>query len=237
QHAFGVERSANAFVKRCEGRRLTLQRTVAWRVRDACARADDRARLELRELHRQDARREADDAERSRLPLANLRPDVRPRLLAAYELPRAGELRRHRGLAALEEHGDAARVEHVERARYELGAPDRGHDAGGLRRLDHERPRRFRHPMQPQRHAGDEPEPPARAADELAEVVAGDVLDHLAAGVGDRAVREDDGYPEHEIAWRAEAVAERTREAGGEAGAERRVARRVEREPLPRAPE
>ena len=44
---------------------------------------------------------------------------------------------------------------------------------------------------------------PARAADELAEVVAGDVLDDLAAGVRDGAVGEHERDAEHEIAWGA----------------------------------
>ena len=87
--------------------------------------------------------------------------------------------------------------------------------------------------MEAEADPADEGEPATRAADELAEVVAGDVLDDLAAGVDDRAVGEHERDAEHEVARGAEPVAQRAREILREAGADRRVARRVEREPLP----
>ena len=54
--------------------------------------------------------------------------------------------------------------------------------------------------------ATDDGEPTTRPAHELAEVVARNVLDDLAAGVDDRAVREHERDAEHEVAWGAEAV-------------------------------
>ena len=86
--------------------------------------------------------------------------------------------------------------------------------------------------MEPQRDARDQPEPAARAGEELPEVVAGDVLHHLAARARDHPVRQDDRDADHEVAHRAVAVAARAGEIAGEAGADRRVARRVEREHL-----
>ena len=86
--------------------------------------------------------------------------------------------------------------------------------------------------MEAEADPADEREPATRAADELAEVVAGDVLDDLAAGVDDRAVGEHERDAEHEVAGRAEPVAQRAREILREAGADRRVARRIEREAL-----
>ena len=143
------------------------------------------------------------------------------------------DLRRDGGGAALEQHCDAAGVEDVERARDELGGEQRRGDRRRVVRLDDDR-RRGGHGvgMEAQADPADEREPAARAADELAEVVAGDVLDDLAAGVDDRAVGEHERDAEHEVARRAEAVAQRAREILGEAGADRRVAGRVEREAL-----
>ena len=88
--------------------------------------------------------------------------------------------------------------------------------------------------MQAKADAADEREPPARAAHELAEVVPGDVLDHLAARVHDRAVGEDERDAEHEVARGAEAVSQRAGEVLREAGTDRRIAGRVEREALTR---
>src|SRR5581483_524005 len=86
--------------------------------------------------------------------------------------------------------------------------------------------------MQPQRDARDEAEPAARAREQLAEVVAGDVLHHLAAGARDRPVGEDDRDADDEVAHRTVAVAARAGEVAGEAGADGRVPWRVEREHL-----
>ena len=91
--------------------------------------------------------------------------------------------------------------------------------------------------VQPQREALDLPEAAARPAEELAEVVAGDVLHDLPARARAQAVRQHDRDADHEVAHRAEAVAERAREIEEQAVAERRIAGRVEREPLPVGPE
>ena len=141
------------------------------------------------------------------------------------------------GLGTLEEERDPVGREHVDGARRELGAMDLAPRGAQVVGLDDDGRRRRRPRVQPQRDARDQPEPPARAGEELAEVVAGDVLHDLAARARDRAVGEDDGDPDHEVAHRAVAVAARPREVGGEAGADRRVARRVERQHLPVRPE
>ena len=73
--------------------------------------------------------------------------------------------------------------------------------------------------------------------EELAEVVARDVLHDAAARAYDVAVGEGDLHAEHVRARRAVAVRLRAARAGRRHAAERRQAqvRRVEREPLPRA--
>jgi hypothetical protein len=91
--------------------------------------------------------------------------------------------------------------------------------------------------VQPHGDAADQPERAERAGEQLAEVVAGDVLDHLAAGARDRAVGQDDRDADHEVAHAAVAVAQRPRVVGGDDAADRRrvagAERRVEREHLP----
>ena len=77
------------------------------------------------------------------------------------------------------------------------------------------------------------PEPSRRAAVELAEVVARDVLHDLAARVGPGAVRQHDPDADHEVAHRPEPVAQRPREIEQETVRESRVSGWVEREPLP----
>ena len=62
---------------------------------------------------------------------------------------------------------------------------------------------------------------PARAAEELGKVIAGDVL-HDLAGVGDGAVGEHDGHPEDEIARTSVAVGARSEEVAGDRSADRR---------------
>ena len=92
--------------------------------------------------------------------------------------------------------------------------------------------------MQPHAHREDQPERAERAGEQLAEVVAGDVLDHLAARLGERAVAERDRDPENQIARLAVAMAQRTAVGGREHAADRRAIgsvgrqRRVEREHL-----
>ena len=113
-------------------------------------------------------------------------------------------------LAALEQHRHPAGAEDVERARHELRAEQRrdGRAASASSRLDDERARGRGQRVEPEaRRARSSASRPARAADELAEVVAGDVLHDLAAGVRDRAVGEHERDAEHEVARRAEAVA------------------------------
>ena len=87
--------------------------------------------------------------------------------------------------------------------------------------------------VEPERDPSDQRQRPGRAADELAEVVAGDVLDDLAAGARDRPVGEHERDAEDEVARRAEAVpaADRRGSAARQAPIGR-VAGRVEREPL-----
>ena len=86
--------------------------------------------------------------------------------------------------------------------------------------------------MQAQAGANDQAQPALRAAEELSEVVAGDVLDDLPAGARDRAVREHDRHPQDDVPRRAVAVATRPGQPLREAGADGRVAGRIERQHL-----
>src|SRR5947209_4335941 len=79
----------------------------------------------------------------------------------------------------------------------------------------------------------DAAEPSARPAEELAEVVARDVLHDLAARVRPRPVREKHRDADDEVAHRPEAVAQRSGEILDETLRERRVSGWVEREALP----
>ena len=74
---------------------------------------------------------------------------------------------------------------------------------------------------------------PLRAAHELPEVVAGDVLHDLAARARDRSVTEHERDAEDEVAGCPEAVGERAGQAPRQARADRRISGRVERETLP----
>ena len=92
--------------------------------------------------------------------------------------------------------------------------------------------------VQPHGDLDDQPQRAERAGEQLGQVVAGDVLDHLAARPGDRAVGERDGDAQHQVA--------RARRSGGAAGPSRRwrprpptvaagrAERRIEREHLAR---
>ena len=171
------------------------------------------------------------------LSLAGLAPDRVVALDAADERARLVELLAHRALRALEEQRDPAGVEDVERARLEAPPAELADDARRVARLDDERRGALRQRMEAQRDARDEREPPLGAADELPEVVAGDVLHDLAARARDRAVAEDERHAQHEVARGAEAMRERPGEPPGEAGPDRRVAGRVEREALTGGPE
>ncbi len=123
-------------------------------------------------------------------------------------------------------------MEDVERARLQLRAEEGGGRPRRVLGLDDERARRRGQRVEPERDPSDQRERPGRAADELAQVVAGDVLDDLPAGVGDRPVGEHERDAEDEVARRAEAMPERTGQVGRQAGADGRVAGRVERESL-----
>ena len=111
-----------------------------------------------------------------------------------------------------------------------LGRPGRAH--GGVRGGRGQR-------MQPEHRLHDQPERPVGARVQLAEVVAGHVLDHLAARGGHGAVGAYHGDPDHQVARRPVAQAPWARRAGGErpadrAGAGRLRARRLGRPGRPR---
>ena len=96
-------------------------------------------------------------------------------------------------LTALEQDGDLSGVEDVERARLEPRAPQRADGGRRVVGLDDECRRGGGERVEPERHAGDQRQLPRRAAHELAEVVARDVLHDFPAGARDRAVAEHDG--------------------------------------------
>ena len=68
--------------------------------------------------------------------------------------------------------------------------------------------------MQTERRLGDQAERAVGAGEQLAEVVAGDVLHDLAAGLGDGAVGPDHGDADEQVARRAVAEAQRACGAG-----------------------
>ena len=144
-----------------------------------------------------------------------------------------GRLGRDRLLRPLEQARDPPGGQEVDGARLELRAVDLGPERARVVCLGDDGRLGGGPRMEPERDARDQPEPAARAGEELPEVVPGDVLDHLAARARDHPARKDDGDADHEVAHRAVAMAPRAREVGGEARADGRVARRVEREHLP----
>ena len=92
---------------------------------------------------------------------------------------------------------------------------------------------RGRERMQAHRHLDDRAERAERAREQLGEVIARHVLDHLAAALRERAVGERDAHADHEVAHAAVAAAQRARVAAGHDAAERgAVVRGVEREHL-----
>ena len=143
---------------------------------------------------------------------------------------RGPNLRRDSALRALEQHCDATRMKHVERARLELRAEQSPDDTRGVVRLDDERSGRLRQRVELEACSRDEGESPLGAAHEAREVVAGDVLHDLPSGVRDRPVREDERRAEDEVARCAEAMAQRAGEVLREERPDRRVARGVEGE-------
>ena len=95
----------------------------------------------------------------------------------------------------------------------------------------------LRERVQAEAGACDERQSALGSAHESCEVVAGDVLDDLAARVRDRAVAQNKCDAEDEVPRCAEPMAQRTRDVPGEQRPDGRVARRVEREPLTGASE
>jgi hypothetical protein len=90
--------------------------------------------------------------------------------------------------------------------------------------------------VQPQHHLGDHRERAEGPVHELGEVVAGHVLDHVAAGAGDGAVREHERRADHEVPQRAPDECGRPGVAGREQpahGGPVRDPRRVQRDVLP----
>ena len=111
------------------------------------------------------------------------------------------------------------------------------HDVGIVRPPDR-RHRLGRDRVEPHGDLEDQPERPERPGKQLGQVVTRHVLDHLAAGLGDRAVRQRHGDSQHEVARRAISVAQRPGVAAGDHATNRgllaRPERRVEREHLTR---
>ena len=97
----------------------------------------------------------------------------------------------------------------VQRARLERRAEDCRSDRGGVIGLEDDRSCGRGQRVEPERDAHDQGERPARPADELAEVVPGDVLDDLAARVRDGSVGEHERDAEHEITRSTEPVPQR----------------------------
>ena len=116
---------------------------------------------------------------------------------------------------ALEQHRDAL-VRDVERARHERRPTHRSRLRLRIARRHHGC-RGLRQRVQPQAHPHDDRERAARAREELAKVVAGDVLHHLAARARDEPVAEDGGDAQHQVA--------QPRRSGDGAGRERSPAR------------
>ena len=195
-------------------------------VRDARRRADDRLVERREDVGEVGRGRTAGD--RARCPGARAprprRASSRPRRRRARVPRRAAPS--DRSFAPSKQHRDPPWVEHVERARLELRAPERAHDAGRVVGLDDEGRRGgWGSGWRRSETRAISPSRPSEPHIELAEVVAGDVLHDLAARARDRAVAEDERHAEDEVARRAEAVRERPGEPPGEAGADRRVAR------------
>ena len=137
---------------------------------------------------------------------ANLVPDLVACSLPADELARCAELELDRRGTALEHHGQPL-VGHVESARHEGRAEDRlALRLAVARNGSDERRRSVGQRVQAQAGAADGAQRAARAAEQLAEVVAGDVLHDLAARARDEPVAEHDRHAEQEIAHAPVAV-------------------------------
>ena len=89
--------------------------------------------------------------------------------------------------------------------------------------------------MQAHRQLHDRPQRPERAGEQLGDVVAGHVLDHLAAALRERAVGERHAHTDHEVARAAVAGAQGAGVGRGHDPSDGGAAvRRVEREHLAR---
>ena len=151
----------------------------------------------------------------------------------------------HPRLGAFEQHPDPQRPP---RAARPVELHRGGHQRGPRRRRHRDRGRgpvgraEFRghvgHPggprVQPERRLGDQAKRARRSSEQLAEVVAGHVLDHLAARMGDHPVGAHHGQSDQEIARGAVAQPAWSGGAGGDHPAHGRVGRGVQRELLAR---
>ncbi len=152
-------------------------------------------------------------------------------------LGRHGLRARRDAAEARQHHAGAGAPAHVEaellqaRVRQRRSSP-RQH-ARAARVADRGR-RLGRQRVEAHRHLDDRAERPVGAGEQLGQVVAGDVLDHLAAALGDGAVGERHAHADHEVARAAEARAQRPGVVGRDDAADRGAAavRRVEREHL-----
>jgi hypothetical protein len=87
--------------------------------------------------------------------------------------------------------------------------------------------------VQPERRLGDQAERALRPREQLAQVVAGHVLDHLAAGLGHDAVGPHHGDPDEQVTRRPVAQPPRAGQPGRDHAADRGLARHVQRDLLP----
>ncbi len=130
------------------------------------------------------------------------------------QCPQGFDLRRHALLAAVDaQQHHPLRPQHDDRRRLHRRGLDGTPCARGARRRQRVEGDGARHPrqgMQPQRHLGDHPQRAQRADQQLADVVAGDVLHHPAAAVPDGAVGEDEAHADGQVARGAEAGAQRS---------------------------
>ena len=118
---------------------------------------------------------------------------------------------------------DEVRVRHAED--HVLGLGRRAHrhrdPAAGLRER-----------VQPERHLDDHAERSVRTGEQLAQVVPGDVLDHLAAGLGHDTVGPDHGRADDEVANRSVQQPGRPGRRRRDQTSDGAAARRVDGEPL-----
>ncbi len=155
---------------------------------------------------------------------------LRPRL-RRRALDQRGQRDRPRGIGPVHLHRAGLGLRGGQRRgdRRDPGAAQLGDDPAALGRCR----------VQAERGLGDDAEGAVRAGEELAQVVARDVLDHLAAGSGDGAVGEHDRDADEQVAGGAVAERARPGQRGGQGAADRRVLaeRHVQGQLLPLAGE